>query len=402
MSSSNQNPVVLLGTLLVLQAVGVGVPLASFGVFVTAISEDFETSRSVISLGLTLFMVSQAVAGPLIGGLADRVGVRAIALLGAALLSVGVLGLSMMPGLPGVAVFFVGPTALGAVALGPLIAAKAVSEAFTENRASALGISGVGPSLGGLLLPPVLAIGIEQLGWREICAATGWIIGLAILPLVWFGLRGVAGGPQEGEAATNPPGLTFLRQREFWVLLAVFGSSFAVLVATGATLPPLASDRGADGASAALLVSIFSVSGIAGNVFFGWLADRMDHRRVVWLAQLPLIAMCVALVRSESGTWLPLIAAVGGTAGGLTALWATLIGDVWPAAYFGRIMGVMGMLMLPLNIAGVQLAALSFDRQGGYGAAFAVFALAIVAAAVVLLAFRHDAEEASTLDSGRE
>ena len=70
----------------------------------------------------------------------------------------------------------------------------------------------------------------------------------------------------------------------------------------------------------------------------------------------------------------------------LQALWGALIADCFGREAFGRVMGLMGPLMLPLNVSALQLAPWSFDATGSYQLAIRVF-LGWLAVAAGALAF---------------
>ena len=67
-------------------------------------------------------------------------------------------------------------------------------------------------------------------------------------------------------------------------------------------------------------------------------------------------------------------------------LWGVLLGAVFGRLVFGRVMGLMGPLMIPFQMFGIPFAAWVFDLTGSYQIAFATF-LSLYAAAAVVLGF---------------
>ena len=89
--------------------------------------------------------------------------------------------------------------------------------------------------------------------------------------------------------------------------------------------------------------------------------------------------------------WLAVGTAIGGVAtGGFLPLWGALIADCFGREAFGRVMGLMGPLMLPLNVTALQLAPWSYDATGSYELAWLLFLgwLALAACALGLVRLR--------------
>ncbi len=386
-ASGTRRWLALVGALLA-QAVSVGATLASFGLFQRPVAESFDASRSAVQLGLTLFLPAQAIAGPLLGQLADQRGPRFVMLLGAVLSIGGFVGIWLGPSLLLVGLAFVTLGAVGTAALGPIPASKLVSDWFPEGRGAALGINGIGPSIGVFVTPPLVAQALTTWGWRVTALGLALAFALLLPLLIWL-VRNAPRAPAPHAGAAPAAGAAaILAQRNFWVMAGSFGLSFAVLISLGSTYPPYADGRGLTGQQAAWLISASAVTGVLGSIGFGRLSDRIPRRSVVWLAQLPLIGSCAALALVPDTRWLLPLALVTGFAQGITALWTTLIGDHFAAEVFGRAMGLMAMFMVPLNMLFVQLPAWIFDAGRGYEPAFGIFAAAIACAALGLVALR--------------
>jgi hypothetical protein len=108
----------------------------------------------------------------------------------------------------------------------------------------------------------------------------------------------------------------------------------------------------------------------------------MPRRPLIWAAQLPLLLTVAALAFVPPVSLLLPLAIVAGVAQGLTALWTASIGDHFAPESFGSVMGAMGLFMLPLTMAGVQLPMSVFAATGRFEGAFAAFA-AVIALAMI-------------------
>jgi MFS family permease len=371
---------------LVVQAGSIGATLVAFGFMQVPVSQEFGARIDRVSLGFVLFMPAQAIAGLALGPLVDRVGPRRVMLLGAVTAAAGCALIHQAPALWVAGVGFSLLVAAGAVGLGPMPCSKLVVGWFPDQPGTALGINAIGPSIGALLAPKLVPLAIDAWGWRGAVAACG-VAFAAMLPLVLAIVReaGSAAPPPVAPVAGAAPRAdrSFLGDRNFWVLTAAFGLSLAPLVSLGNAYPPYATEtRDLTGAFVGNLLFAAAVVGIAANLAFGRLADRMPRRPLIWAAQLPLLLTVAALAFVPPVSLLLPLAIVAGVAQGLTALWTASIGDHFAPESFGSVMGAMGLFMLPLTMAGVQLPMSVFAATGRFEGAFAAFA-AVIALAMI-------------------
>ncbi len=376
-----------LGGALAAQAVSVGATIVAFGFLQVPVAAELGARIDVVSLGIVLFMPAQALFGLVLGRLVDRFGPRAAMLLGSVISALGCALISRASSLGVAGAGFVVAVAAGSVALGPLPASKLVSDWFPERRGTALGISGVGPSIGALAAPKLIPLALEAWGWRGAVLACAVAFAL-LLPILALCVHDApAATSREAPRAGGVAHRAFVRERNFWVLTLSFGLCFAVLLSLGNAYPPYVTEtRGLGARDAGTLLFASAVTGIASNVLFGRLADALPRRTLIWLAQLPIGLCCGALALEPGVSWLLPLALFGGVAQGLTALWTASIGDRFVPEVFGSVMGTMGLCMLPLTMSGLQLPMIVFARTGRFEPAFAAFA-ALVALAAIAIAF---------------
>jgi predicted MFS family arabinose efflux permease len=393
----------MVGAALMVQGFSVGLTQYAFPLFLKPVAEEFGASRSSVASGYSGLAVAMAALGPFLGHALDRRSLRAILCAGAALMACGFALIASVPQLWLAGLLFAGVVGPGAMAAGPMSASKLVANWFLRRRGLALGIASTGTSLGGFLLPPLLTLAIERFGWRgAIVAMALALVGIA-LPILAFA---VVGSPEErglgpdGDpppppaqrgAAGRAPERGFrelLRDRSFLAITLAIGSVFAILGGLLTNLHAYATDLGISAERASLLLSSFSAFGIVGKLTFGAIADRWDKRGLVWIAMGMLAVFLGVLLARPSYGWLAAGSAVGGLAiGGFLPLWGALIADCFGREAFGRVMGLMGPLMLPLNVTALQLAPWSFDSTGSYQLAIRLFLgwLALAACALGLV-----------------
>jgi MFS family permease len=260
---------------------------------------------------------------------------------------------------------FEGVVGPGALAAGPLSASKLVANWFLRRRGLALGIAATGTSVGGFAVPPLLTLAIGRFGWRGAALAMAATLVLFALPVVALAVvgrpeeRGVApdGDPPEPGAPRAPPAphamrasLELLRHRNFLGITLSIGSVFSILGGLLTNLHAYATDLGIPAERASLLFSALSACGIVGKLGFGGVADRWSKRGLVWIAMAMLAVFLGVLLARPAFGWLALAAGLAGFAlGGFLPLWGALIADCFGREAFGRVMGLMAPLMLPLS-----------------------------------------------------
>jgi len=374
------------------QAFSIGGTTYSFGLFLKPVAEDFGVSRSTVALGNSGLAVAMAFTGPFLGRALDRRSIRAILALGALAMALGyaALAASRELALLGLCLaLVVGP---GAAALGPVSASKLVANWFVRRRGFALGLSAIGTSVGGFVFPPLLSLAIDRWGWRGALLAMAAAVAAIALPcmaLVVVGRpeeRGLApdGDPSPAAPATPASALAahaapalgrrLLLDPNFAAITLSIGSLFAILGGLISNLHAWATDAQLSHEAASLLISTLSGCAVFGKLSFGAIADRWSKRGLVWIATGMLELFLAVLLVRPATAWLVAACAVAGVAlGGFLPLWGSLIGDCWGRDAFGRVMGLMGPLMLPMNIASLQLAPWFYDTRGSYDGALWIY-----------------------------
>src|ERR1051326_2057155 len=163
--------------------------LFSFGVFLKPLIREFHSTRSDVSLAITLYSVILALGLPIAGRLSDRFGPRKV-ILPATLLS-GCILLSAYFCSGHIWQLYLLYLALGAASSGVAAVSYShiVSRWFDDRRGLALGLMMAGLGFGGLVLPIAAQYLIAEFGWRTAFAATGAALLIIILPVLMIFLR---------------------------------------------------------------------------------------------------------------------------------------------------------------------------------------------------------------------
>jgi len=373
---------------------------SSFGLFILPISEEYGLSRAEANTGLVLLSLGIALQGTFIGRMLDRMSVRRVMLIGAAVFGLSLIAIALSPSI------WITSAVLG-LAL-PFATQAACSLAvpvlivrwFSQKTARAMVITQVGLSLGGIAVPPLAAMLIESLGWRSALLVQGICAGilLAIVALVVRDRPDPAN--RHPETVPAPASHTkengsqlsisqLLRSPPFWTI----NLSAAFVVATSSafsiSLAPLASGEGLSLTEAATVVSVSSAGGMVGKVILALFGDRYDKSRLLATVYVASAVSTGALLMPGGYWWMiAAVAPLGMVSGANSALLASFLADKFGRASYGTVTGLTQPIQSIASILAFRYAGEVFDRTGNYD----LFLMTIIAvntiAAIMMLATR--------------
>jgi len=302
----------------------------------------FDWTRGEASFG-SIASLCAGLLAPLVGRLADTIGVKPVIVFGALGFAASCIGLGLQNGniwLYYALIFFLVFFGLGTTSIAW---ARPITAVFVRSRGLALSVALSSVTLTAALTPPLLSHVISTYGWRA-----GWMllaamalataaVGLMLMPRVRPRPEAVAQSFRLGEAA---------RQPAFWCLV---GGMFIINIPSGGLMNQMAAligDKGFDDAVVASTLSAFAISVFAGRLIAGVCLDRFPPQLVTFLAMALPAAGCLLLLGQN--IFLPLV--ITGIA--LAGLSQGAEGDVGPfliARYFG--LKAFGALMGCVNAA---------------------------------------------------
>ena len=379
-----------------------GGAVATLSIFVEPMTRDFGWSRTALSGAVSLGGVLAALSSPRLGRLLDRSGARLVLCLAVLTTSAANLLLSLTTSL---AVFyllfcvarmnFAGPFDLGIYG--------AVNNWFIARRALATGIATVAQMIGLVCLPLIAQAAITRDGWRAGWAAVGVaVLVVGLIPTLLFmvrrpedlGLvpdRAFAGQlirrrlaePEFSRAQA-------LRTSSFW-LLCLF-TLFAYPVQAGVSLhqAPYLIERGLTHATAAQIVSVFSLmSGIA-SLGFGFFPRSVPIRYALVLTGIALSIGTFAMLGVASARDGFLAGTMFGIGvGGLLTLLPIAWADYYGRTSYGAIRGMALAVQVLAQASGPLLSGILRDWSGNYTLSLRCFvALSALSVFAALLACR--------------
>ncbi|HEV8457657.1 MAG TPA: MFS transporter, partial [Methylomirabilota bacterium] len=207
----------------------------SFGVFFSALLEEFGWSRASLSGAFSLYAFGYGVFALVAGRLTDRWGPRVVIALGGVFLGAGLIGMSRTSELWHPYVFYGIVAAVGmSTAYVPCNAT--VAKWFTRRRGLAVGIATAGGSLGTFALPPLAHLLVSRAGWRwaYVVFGAGILLSLNLIALFMRRDPESIGLFPDGDSAADHAARAAIRgertwtmggavrTRAFWILFAIF------------------------------------------------------------------------------------------------------------------------------------------------------------------------------------
>lgn len=365
-------------------------------------------SFAAISAGVTVFGVIASLLAPVYGGLADRRGVRPVAIGSLVAFALVFAAFYLVPAsLAGWYGFW---AVLGVIGIGstPVTWSRAVSMWFAKNRGLALGLMLIGTSLAAVVVPQIATRAIAYGGWRLAFPVVALLPLLVALPvaLAWFREPRADERPAGvGDASGRLYGLSLgeaLRGRRFWVLLP---SILLIALAYGGAHIHMAQIAGLHGfgpREAAGVLGVVALGILAGRVIVGLLFDRFWAPGVACPAMLLPAAACFLLMGTDGSAATVMLGGflLGFAAGAESDVIAFLAARYFGMKHYGRIYGA---LYVPFGLGSAVspiLYGLVRDRTGGYDPMLIAAAAMFAAGGALLLALgRYPDLEASHGDA---
>lgn len=140
-----------------------------------------------------------------------------------------------------------------------------------------------------------------------------------------------------------------------------------------------------------MLISLLALCGMIGKLGFGAMADFVDLR-VALAGAIVLVALGLLLFLGEGfAMLLGGSVLIGLAAGGMLPVWGAMLAWLFGVAHYGRVMGMMNPLIMPMSVIAPPLAGHIYNRTGSYHNAFMLFIAALVLSLFMLPFIRKDA-----------
>ncbi len=370
---------------------------SALGLMLKPMVDDLDWSRSVLSLGITAYMVVSALALPFVGRLADRYDVRLIMGAGAAIGAVGIGLMSVVSApwqlFPVYGLVF----ALGNAGMSNPVVSVMIVRWFPGRRGLANSVAVSGNAIGQLVIIGTLAQSLVRFGWRPSFAGLGLANLVILAPVVLAFVRPApasnADSPStasnavaaaEGEAGDQT---SLLTSSQLWLLIGIYAICGFQDFLVQTHVVAFALDMGITTLVAANLLALMGVMGLLGVLASGYLADLMGPGRPTLLCFVMRIGIFALIILSQAKASVIVFALLYGFTFLMTApLTVMFSGNIFGQRRMGRISGTISGVHQISGGLGALVGALSYDIWGSYDRAFVLLlALSIVATAATLL-----------------
>ena len=381
---------------------------SALGLMLKPMADDLGWTRSVLSLGITEYMLVSALAMPFVGRLADRYDLRWIAGTGVVVSGIGI-GLMSVVSAPWQLFLVYGVVfALGNAAISNPIVSVMIVRWFPQRRGMANSVAVSGNAMGQLVIVGLLAQSLARFDWRPSYAALG-VANLAILaPIVLLAVRSAPRQPlgeqtalqresgdnvpgtvatSPAETVTQPEQPRLLVSGQLWLLGGIYAICGFQDFFVATHVVAFALDIGIATVLAGNLLALMGLMGLLGVLAAGFLADRMGPGRPTLLCFVMRIGIFTLVVWSQAHPAVMVFALLYGFTFLMTApLTVIFSGNIFGSARLGRVSGTISGIHQISGGLGALVGALSFDIWGSYDRAFLLMlALSVVATVGTML-----------------
>jgi MFS transporter, OFA family, oxalate/formate antiporter len=370
------------------------IPFNVLGLLFAPLKAEFDWSRGQVSAGITVFGITASLMAPVFGWLADRHGVRKVAIWSLVAFAASFAALAFTP--PALFGFYALWFVVGLVGIGstPVTWSRAISLWFVEHRGLALGIMLIGTSAAAFVVPQLAVWSMANYGWRNMFLIVALLPLLVALPVCLALFREPRADERPAALSTESgdiAGMTLseaTRTRQFWTLWV---SILLIALAYGGAhihMIPIVMDHGFDAKVAAGMMGVVGLGLLVGRIGVGFLLDRIWGPAVGFpVLCLPALA-CFLLMGTASDLTMITVAAflLGFAAGAESDLIAFLAARYFGMKHFGRIYGMLYMPFGLMSAISPLMYGVVRDRAGSYDPMLIAASVLFVAGGALLLA----------------
>ena len=273
---------------------------ATPGVLILPLETAFGWNRASISFAAAVGIFLYGLVGPFAAAVMLRFGIRRTVLWALALMAASSGGSALMTERWQLVLCWGVLSGLSTGCVAVVLGATIVNRWFVKHRGVVMGAMTASAATGTLIFLPALAAIAQNHGWRPVVLTVA-ACALALIPLVWWllperpgdiGLTryGATGAAPAAEGTGNPLSAALgalgnaIQHRAFWYLFATFFiCGFTTNGLVGTHLIALCGDHGIAEVRAAGLLAMMGVFDLIGTTASGWLTDRFDPRKLLFM-----------------------------------------------------------------------------------------------------------------------
>ena len=402
----------ILAAAIILTAYNSSIFIYGFTAFITPMATTFGWSYAQLSLASSIRGLETGTLDPIVGIMVDRWPARRLMLIGICIFALGVICISQATNL---AMFYAGFVVVGfgsAISI-TMVPITVIARWFRRNIGKASGILAAGFTLGGLFTP-LLVKAIDAYGWQNLLVylAVGMLVLGIPLSFVFRSRPEEYGLLPDGEApgdVKGPGAYDFstgvkeaLKMRAFWyigiTMLLHVGALNSVIV----HLMPYLTSLGMERSSAAVAVSIYSMTGIVARIVYGVLSDIFSKKYMLALSLGLTTAGVIifSLIDGSSFAHVVLFAIIFGVgAAGNSPLRSPIVREYFGTKNFGTIYGLVAVFTMTGVVIGAPIAGWVYDIRGVYDPIWYIYSGFTIVGMTLMLTMPPASRELSPVSS---
>ena len=384
-----------------------GIQIYTLPLFYPELMREFGWSTENVTRAATIFFLTGAILTPFVSSFFDRFSARLFMIAGAFATVIGLFSYSSLRTLTQMTIIYM-IFSMSQVCAGQVPTMLVVTRWFRRYRGIAVGITLMGPDVGGAVFPLVVKYALQNGGWRDALQVLMVIAGIMMLiPLIFLirsrpedkGLLPDGGLPEQFSLPDQPAantGMTLqeaLRMPAFYILAFATGSLWFCMngVVQHQTIF-MSSELGITMDTLPVIVSTIFWFAIIGKLLIGYLSDHLDKVLIMFVVVIALIAGLTILRFSSADHPLRLYcyAAVFGIGySGTFTMIQLVIAEFYSGRSYGKILGILTMVDVASGGIAITVIARMQEALNSYRPVIEMLiGLSCVVAVLVLFLYR--------------
>jgi sugar phosphate permease len=388
----------MIGIVSAMRVLGGGLHQYGFTVFFLPVTQDLGLSRASTALAFSLARAEGSLVSPIVGYLIDRYGPKPMMFTAALLAGIGYLLFSQVNSYTTFLIVYLGVISVAFTAGFVHAPTVVANNWFIRLRARAMTVVSAAVPVGGALITPLLAICVQNFGWRWAAALAG-VLFLLALPLC----AGIQRSPEaigmlpDGESAEEASSRTgsqsgssagpemtareAFRSPIFWNLICSMTCRSVAFTTVTTHFIPMMVWKGQSQTEASVLLACFAIVNLPIHFLLGWIGDFVNKPKLVTICLLLGVVAVLPMLWSDSVWALWFFACLYSVLdASIPVFWAS-VGDFFGRKSFGSIRGNMNLFYTWGAILGPFAAGAVYDRTESYALVFSAIAVALVISA---------------------
>jgi OFA family oxalate/formate antiporter-like MFS transporter len=333
----------------------------SYGTLLPEMLPSLSITKAQAGVIYSSYFIAYTLLSPVLGLLSDRFDIRIMLSVFVALMGGGAFLMQYAGSVLQASLFFT-LAGIGCAACWAPVMAIAQRWTSDKRRGLSLALVDAGSTLGVMAAGALVPLVVVSSGWR-----LGWmslgILGLVLGVMDFFLIRAsptprftTFHGPTSGQGKLS--GFSYrdlFRDKRFWFIsLAYLLTGFAIMVPFTFLSTYAVQELAFSYDSAAMLVTVIGIGGLAGKLTLGPLSDRLGRIIIMLLCAVLIAGGCLGIVFSHGWTLILWTAVFGVGYGACWSMYAACAGDFFSKQAAGGIIGIwtfylgLGLLSSPV------------------------------------------------------